>query len=197
MLSLMMAINTMVNKMICWKCKESIQGAICVSCSTLQPPVNVSYFSLFEIEPKYFLNPENIEQKYRQLSRKLHPDRWRKKSAVERRFSLQWTALVNEARKTLLDPILRGRYIATGTAKVAETSTISQDFLEKIFSLQMDAMDAPQKVLIETQQLQEKNTKQLEQVFYDWENNNGSLDQVEELLGRWKYITNLLQKLEG
>lgn len=183
--------------MICWKCKEANQAPVCVSCGMIQPPMQKDFYEIFALERRYFIDENEIEKSYRKLSRILHPDRWRSKSAIERRFSLQWTAFLNEARKALLDPITRARYLATGNVKPSEQATkISQEFLQTIFNLQMDAMEKPQEVRLEAQEKQRENDEKIEKVFQNWESGAGDLKEVEELLGRWKYLSNLLEKLE-
>ena len=182
--------------MICWKCKEGNQSPICVSCGTIQPPMQKDFYVIFGLERRYFLQEDEVEKSYRKLSRILHPDRWRSRSAIERRFSLQWTALLNEARKALLDPITRARYLATGDVKPSEQSkTISQEFLQTIFNLQMDAMEKPNEVKIQAEEKQRENNEKIEQIFQKWEEGTGGLEEIEERLGRWKYLSNLLEKL--
>ena len=182
--------------MICWKCKEANGSPVCVSCGTIQPPMQKDLYSVFGLERRYFLSEDEVEKAYRRLSKILHPDRWRSKSAIERRFSLQWTAFLNEARTALLDTVTRARYLATGSVKPPETSgKISQEFLQTIFNLQMDAMDRPAEVKLETEVRQKENNEKIEEVFQEWEAGNGDLSEIEELLGRWKYLSNLLKKL--
>lgn len=182
--------------MLCWKCKELIEGAICVSCSTIQPPPKEKdYFSILQIEKKYFLDEKKLTLQHRILSKKLHPDRWRNNAAVERRMSVQWMALINEAQTVLFDPITRARFLATGFAQAQENAgKVSSEFLEQIFTLQMQAMEDLEASKREAQVLLEQVLSSLHQIFEKWEQGEGSLDQVEELLGQWKYLTNLVNK---
>ena len=182
--------------MICWKCKESNQAPVCVSCGMIQPPLQKDFYAVFRLKRCYFIRAEEVEKSYRELSRILHPDRWRSSSAIARRFSLQWTALLNEGRKALLDPITRARYLATGTTKPAEQNkSISKEFLQTIFNLQMDALERPQAVKKEAEEQQIENNRKIERIFQEWEAGKGDLEEIEELLGRWKYLSNLLAKL--
>jgi molecular chaperone HscB len=107
-----------------------------VGCGTIQPPApNPDYFSIFDIRRSYFVPA--LGKKYRSLSRMLHPDRFVRRSAVERRMSLLWTAAINEAKRCLEDPISRARYLATGSAHIQENRriTLSPQFLEHIFDM--------------------------------------------------------------
>ena len=188
----------MVKQMICWKCREKVQLAICVSCGVIQPPIaKADLFQVLTLPRKYFLQREDIETAHRAIARQVHPDRFRQRSAVERRMSLQWTALVNEARRVLLDPILRARYLATGQAAPNERSGTSDPaFLEKIFELQMSMMESPEQSIEQAKSLAAQNDSQLISIFQAWEAGQGDLDGIEELLGRWKYLNNILSKEE-
>ena len=48
---------------------------------------------------------------YRELSLQLHPDRFAQADAQERRLSLEQTTALNEAYKTLKDPVRRAFYL--------------------------------------------------------------------------------------
>ena len=182
--------------MICWKCKEAIQSPVCVGCGAIQPPPpNPDYFVIFDLPRSFFI--DDISKKYRSLSRMLHPDRFVKKSAVERRMSLLWTAAINEAKRCLEDPISRARYLATGFSRVQEDRriTLSPDFLEHIFDLQMAAMESPEEVQKQAQQEYEQEFAQLENIFRSWEQEQDDqhLQKVEVVLARLKYLHNLKQ----
>ena len=118
------------------------------------------------------------------------------KSAVERRMSLLWMAALNEAKRCLADPISRARYLATGSPHVQEDKKIvlPPEFLEQIFTLQMQAMEDPQSVQEEAQRQYKRLYTDLEAIFQKWEQdkNNELLKHVEPLLAKIKYIQNLI-----
>ena len=189
------ALGFVRRSMKCWKCKEKVEGPVCVSCSTIQPPPQKpDYFALFGIEPGYFIG--DLGKTYRKRSRQLHPDRFINKSAVERRMSLLWMAALNEAKRCLEDPITRARYIATGSAQIREDKKIVLDpeFLERIFSLQMEAMTDPQGVRQQAQKEHAHLFAELESLFRSWQEDRKEthLLRVEPLLARLKYINNLI-----
>ena len=126
--------------MICWKCKEKIESMICVGCSTIQPPPPNQTFSILSLKATFFITPEEISTAHRQKIRLVHPDRFVKKTAVERRMSLQWTAILNEAKRVLSRSNIRARYLATGEIRPKETGgpTLDPDFLEMIFDVLME-----------------------------------------------------------
>ncbi len=70
-----------------------------------------NYFELFGLEPGFELNLDNIAERYRDLQRAVHPDKFANASEQERRLSVQQAALINEAYQTLKSPLTRARYL--------------------------------------------------------------------------------------
>lgn len=64
-------------------------------------------FQLFGVEPSFRLDLESLEQRHRELSRALHPDRYAGSAPGERRQALSRAIEVNEAWRVLRDPIRR------------------------------------------------------------------------------------------
>jgi molecular chaperone HscB len=177
--------------MICWKCHEPTQSAVCVGCGTIQPPPSSpDPFEILGLKPRYFLENTEVDQAWRAISRMVHPDRFAGKPAVMRRMSLQWTAAINSARRDLNDPERRARVLATGDPAPPETrhAPKDQDFLEAIFELQMAAAGDPERVRAQATQMQDTEHAQLKRIFTAWEAEEGDLSEVERLLGRLKYL---------
>lgn len=70
-----------------------------------------SYFSLFGLPEGFELDRQALDERYRELQRVLHPDRFASASDQERRMSMQQATRVNEAYKTLKQPLSRGSYL--------------------------------------------------------------------------------------
>jgi molecular chaperone HscB len=78
------------------------------------------------------LDREALEKAYREIQAQVHPDRFAHAGEAERRASLQWTTRVNEAYRTLKDPVQRGRHLLElhGVDVAFETNTqMPTDFL--------------------------------------------------------------------
>lgn len=179
----------------CWKCREPVSGPICSSCATIRPPpADADLFAVLAFPRRYFFEKSALDSVYRKVSRKVHPDRYIGKSAVERRMSLQWTALVNEARRILRDPLRRARYLATGlTSPPEEGGTVLDPvFLEDIFDMQIEASSDPTGVHGRAAALRDAILAELDTTFTRWEADEGDLSEVAERLDRLKYITNVL-----
>ena len=180
--------------MLCWKCKEAMQGLVCVSCSAIRPPPpKADYFSVFGLKKQYFIDASEVQSAHLRLAKVLHPDKWRQASAVERRMSKQWMALVNEGLRVLQDDVMRARYLATGSATVSETGQrMDTAFLETIFELQMRAMEDRTAVQAEATDMLASCKAELEGIFTEWEKGEGDLSRVEGTLGKMKYLQNLV-----
>ena len=70
-----------------------------------------NHFELFGLKPAFALDAESLERSYREIQAQVHPDRFAHAGDAERRASLQWTTRVNEAYRTLKDPVQRGRHL--------------------------------------------------------------------------------------
>ena len=64
-------------------------------------------FETLGAEPRFDLDLRTLEQRHRDLSRALHPDRYAGTPAAERRLALGRAIEVNEAWRVLRDPIRR------------------------------------------------------------------------------------------
>jgi molecular chaperone HscB len=84
-----------------------------------------SHFDLFGLAPAYALETDALERSYREIQSKVHPDRFAHAGDAERRASLQWTTRVNEAYRTLKDPVQRAKHLLElqGVDVAFETNT--------------------------------------------------------------------------
>ncbi|MDH5511896.1 MAG: co-chaperone HscB [Gammaproteobacteria bacterium] len=70
-----------------------------------------NHFELFGLPVSFDVDADDLTSRYRELQRRVHPDKFANAPDQDRRLSLQLTALVNEAFQTLKDPVRRGRYL--------------------------------------------------------------------------------------
>lgn len=70
-----------------------------------------NHFELFGLPVSFDIDTDNLAARYREMQRRVHPDKYANASDQDRRLSLQMTALINEAFQTLKDPVRRGRYL--------------------------------------------------------------------------------------
>src|ERR1700680_1355420 len=126
----------------------------CESCGKVQPPVPVDYFSFFGLPRKLTVDVAALERDFYDLSRRLHPDLSARAGSREQEWSLEQSSLLNDAYRTLKDPIKRTQYLlhlegveleeqsksateqarATGQTK---KQIVPPDLLEEVFELNM------------------------------------------------------------
>lgn len=97
-----------------------------------------NHFELFGLEPAYALDGAALEQAYRDIQSRIHPDRFAHAGDAERRASMQWTTRVNEAFRVLKDPVQRAKYLLElkGVDVAFETNTLMPpDFLMRQLEL--------------------------------------------------------------
>lgn len=70
-----------------------------------------NHFELFHLPAAYAIDLQALEQAYRDLQAEVHPDRFAHAGEAEKRVSMQWATLVNEAYQTLRRPFERARYL--------------------------------------------------------------------------------------
>jgi molecular chaperone HscB len=138
----------------CWSCNVAHNAStlFCPHCSKIQPPAAGDYFSVFSLVPALDLDLGMLEHQFHKLSRKLHPDRFARSSSSEKEWSLADTALLNDAYRTLREPIRRTEYLLKlRGAEIGEEhagkdrpsgsrndpSRVPADLLEEAFDLNM------------------------------------------------------------
>src|SRR5713101_9099224 len=98
----------------------------------------VDYFAIFGLPRKLWIEMSALEQKFLQLSWKLHPDNFVNASAEEREISLKRSSELNDAYRTLKDPVGRVEYLLAieGARKEGETKQqVPPELLEEVFEL--------------------------------------------------------------
>ncbi len=99
---------------------------------------NSGYFELFGLPRKLWIEMGALEQKFLQLSWKLHPDNFVNASEHERELSLRRSSELNDAYRVLRDPVARVEYLLAieGTRKEGEhKQQAPPELLEEVFEL--------------------------------------------------------------
>jgi molecular chaperone HscB len=102
--------------MICWSCeKDAGRDAMCIACGAPQPVsshgARADHFAVLGVERRYDVDLGALEARYKDLSRKLHPDRFAKADPRALHASLQRTVQLNEAWRVLKEPLKRAEYL--------------------------------------------------------------------------------------
>jgi len=96
------------------------------------------YFAIFGLPRKLWIEMNGLEQKYLQLSWKLHPDNFVNATEEERELSLRRSSELNDAYRTLEDPVARVEYLL-GLENMRKEGEHKQqappELLEEVFEL--------------------------------------------------------------
>lgn len=182
----------------------------CDSCGKVQPPRPVDYFSFFGLPRKLNLDVSALEKDFYELSRKLHPDLNARSASQEQEWSLQQSSLLNDAYRTLKDPIKRTHYLlklegveleeqsksATEQARSSgqlKKQIVPPDLLEEVFELNMQLeelrmqkkMGEDDPALLEEigkqrLELEQKNEALLDELKTDWKVWDALIDREQE-----------------
>src|SRR6201992_1890781 len=118
----------------------------------------MNYFEFFDLPRRLTLDVVALEKQFYIMSRKLHPDRFAGKSVAEQEAALAQSSLLNDAYRTLKDPILRTQYLlklegveleeqskaATEAARasgVEKKQVVPPELLEEAFELNMQLQE--------------------------------------------------------
>ncbi len=138
----------------CWSCGEMRAAHFCDACGKLQPAVPTDYFTFFGLPRKLTFDLAELEREFHRLSRKLHPDLYVRSHGPEQEWSLEKSSQLNDAYRTLRDPISRTEYLlkiegvqleeqsksATDHARATgqeKKQVVPPDLLEEVFELNM------------------------------------------------------------
>jgi molecular chaperone HscB len=182
----------------------------CSACGKVQPPVPVDYFAFFGFPKKLNLDTAALQKEFYALSRRLHPDMSAQADGQEREWSLEQSSLLNDAYRTLKDPIKRTQYLlrlegveleeqskqATDKARASgelKKQVVPPDLLEEMFELniQLEELRA-QKNLGEDDpalleeigkaklSLEQKHDALLAELKSDWSKWDKAIDKVDD-----------------
>src|SRR5215470_16481518 len=98
------------------------------------------YFSFLGLSRKLNLSVNDLEQRFRGLSRQFHPDYFYNASPAERRASLERSSYLNDAFRTLRHPVSRIEYLLQLEGLAARTTEeaakqVPAALLEEVFEL--------------------------------------------------------------
>jgi molecular chaperone HscB len=145
-----MASSTTPTLQVCRDCGGGapIDAHFCPQCTKiLSLGRHGDYFAFLGLPRKLNVDPVELERRFRDLSRQFHPDYFYNASPAERRASLERSSYLNDAYRTLKNPVSRVEYLleveglaAKGPAGTTERGGFSRAsvppaLLEEVFAL--------------------------------------------------------------
>ena len=68
-------------------------------------------FELFALPRRFAQERSQIDERWTELQREAHPDRFAAQGAAAQRVAMQWSVRINEAYQRLKDPLKRAAYL--------------------------------------------------------------------------------------
>jgi molecular chaperone HscB len=95
------------------------------------------YFAVFGLDRRMNLDLVELEKRFYSLSRKLHPDNFYRASKEEQESCLDQSARLNNAYRTLRDPVTRAEYLLSLEGQPVEKKGpgVPPELLEEVFEL--------------------------------------------------------------
>lgn len=164
-----------------------------------------NFYDLFELPLGFEIDTKALSERYRQLQRLTHPDRFASASEQEKRVAMQQASLVNEAYQTLKSPLARARYLLSLKGVEIDDADTSMDtgFLMQQMELRerleaipnaADPFDALTALRDDVERLERELTSQIEDAFEiaDAE----ALERGKQAVRKLQFFERLLSELE-
>jgi molecular chaperone HscB len=162
------------------------------------------FFEIFGLGETLSIDNADLQKRFYELSRKLHPDLFARKSEREREQALESSSVLNDAYRTLRDPVKRAEYVLSRHGfDMAEqrSSNVPPELLEEVFELNeaLEEMrtgdDSARPQLVEARQ---KFSAMLGEIDTELEAEFAAfhLPEIRGLLNRRRYIENLLRDVD-
>ena len=167
----------------------------------------MKYYDALGLEPKLALDSDDLKKRFYDRSRQWHPDRFSRASSEEKQRSEEMTAVLNDAFRTLRDPVMRAEYFLRESG-LELAKDAPPELLEEVFELNValeelrggDESARPQLVAAQERfasMLGEADAS-LADFFerYGGTHDRAVLEQIRAALNRRKYVSNLVREVE-
>ena len=184
------------------------------------------YFAFLGLPRRLTIAPQDLEQRFRELSRKFHPDYYYNAPPAERLASLERSSYLNDAYRTLRNPVSRIEHLLaieglpSAKSSGGEGGTVPPALLEEVFALneELDEIREQRESGADSTSLsarlsearqpidrkREEHEKQLGELAARWdsqeqapaEDRRATLEALRERLLERNYINNLLATID-
>lgn len=195
----------------CDHCDKTLDSPLyCFSCEKIQKQQKLpNYFRVFSLDPSYKVDTNALNEEYDRLVGALHPDFHYNESITQQTLSLDYTTMLNDAKKTLEDPFQRGKYLLSQIFKKDDTlpRELPQEFIMEMFELQeqLDELEASTdnqtlflSITVEIARLLEELEQELDTEFvqiFEKREQKGISNKARLALAKLNFVLNLKHRL--
>lgn len=170
---------------------------------------------MFGVAPRFHLDLPALEKSWREQSKKLHPDRFARAGARERRFALEQSTQLNQAYKQLKTPAQRAELILRANGFSAPSDDAGRsgageklplEFYEEVMEDREALLEAQGEGPAAVEALAKKVVERrdatlatIDRAFEAWERTGeqGALRPAEAELAKLRYYARFLDEVEG
>jgi molecular chaperone HscB len=169
------------------------------------------FYEALGVEPKLMLDAQDLQRRFYERSRQWHPDRFARASAAEQQKALEMTAVLNDAFRTLRDPVMRAGYFLE-ERHVASSKHPPAELLEEVFEMNMaleELRAGDESVRLQLMEARDRFVKLLAEIdhglsalFIQYDKSlRGTPDEslllaIRGALDRRQYVSNLIRDVE-
>jgi molecular chaperone HscB len=165
------------------------------------------YYEALGLDPKLALDSEELKRRFYERSRQWHPDRFGRSNPAEQQKSLEMTSVLNDAFRTLRDPVTRAEYFLEESG-IEPAKQVPPELLEEVFEMNLaleelrsgDESARPQLIGARERfhKMREEIDRGLSVLFmeFDQAQHPSQLHSIRNALDRRQYIANLIRDVE-
>jgi molecular chaperone HscB len=167
----------------------------------------MKFYDALGLEPKLALDPDDLKKRFYDKSRQWHPDRFSRASTEEKQKSEEMTSMLNDAFRTLRDPVPRAEYFLRESG-LELSKDAPPELLEEVFELNMaleELRGGDESARAQLESARERFTGMLDEADkdlaglfgrFDQTQDSAALDRIRGLLNRRKYVSNLVRDVD-
>jgi len=170
----------------------------------MQLDFSQNFFELFGMDEVFDLDESVLHERWQQLQREVHPDKYVSGSDAERRYSMQAASLINEANKVLRSPIERAGYLLklNNIDLDVETDTrMAPEFLMDQMELreEIDEITGSDDPYQKIDQLRTRLMAKCEKTSVDFANSyqEQDLERARESVRQWQFLDKLMREISA
>lgn len=168
-----------------------------------------THFELFDLAESFDIDLEDLNQRYRDLQRLAHPDKFANATDRERRVSVEKAAAINEAYQTLKSPQKRARYmleLQSVSFDDEKDTILAPEFLMEQIELREELAELSQspdplanlnKIMLDIKQRIAGVVEDLRQIMLQGELDETQKDNARQLIHKMQFLNKLQQEAEN